>query len=141
MLVGVNGDLGGGWTLDAYLADGRERRLETQFGNISHAAVRTLLEAADGGPSICSGGYNPFGTNPISAACATYISRVTKNSTTFNQKLAEANVQGPLFNLPAGEVRVAAGATTSATSTSSSPTPSCRRATPPRRRSRRMRRA
>ncbi|MDB5424211.1 MAG: TonB-dependent receptor [Phenylobacterium sp.] len=110
MLVGVQGDLGHEWTFDAYIADGRERRLETQYGNVSHQAVRVLLEAADGGASICQGGYNPFGEKGISAACKTYISRVTKNSTTFDQRLAEVNVQGPLFDLPAGTVKVAVGA-------------------------------
>ncbi|MDB5467429.1 MAG: TonB-dependent receptor [Phenylobacterium sp.] len=110
MVAGVTGELVAGWTVDAYIADGRERRLETQYGNVSHAAVRTLLEAADGGKSICAGGYNPFGAQPISAACAAYIGRTTKNYTTFDQRLAEATLQGPVFSLPAGEVRVAVGA-------------------------------
>ena len=110
MLAGVKGKIAGDWTFDAFIADGREKRLETQFGNISHAAVRTLLEAADGGKSICSGGYNPFGTNPISAACAAYISRVTKNSTTFDQRLAEISAVGTAFQLPAGALKTAVGA-------------------------------
>lgn len=110
MLVGVKGKIAGDWTWDAYMADGRERRLETQYGNISHAAVRTLLEAADGGKSICAGGYNPFGANPISAACATYISRITKNATTFNQRLAEISATGSVFDLPAGVMKAAVGA-------------------------------
>lgn len=109
MLVGVNGKLWGDWTFDAYMADGREKRLETQYGNVAHAAVRTLLEAADGGKSICAGGYNPFGVNPISAACAAYISRTTKNATTYDQRLAEASAQGSLFDLPAGALKVAIG--------------------------------
>ena len=109
-VVGLNGDLGHGFSFDGYIADGRERRLETQFGNVSHQAVRTLLEASDGGASICTGGYNPFGANPISAACAAYVSRITKNSTTYDQRLADISVQGPLFELPAGEVKVLVGA-------------------------------
>ncbi len=110
MLAGVSGDLGKGWSLDAYIADGREKRIETQYGNVSHAAVRTLLEAADGGASICAGGYNPFGAQPISAACAAYIGRTTKNYTTYDQRLAEATVTGPVFDLPAGPLKVAVGA-------------------------------
>jgi outer membrane receptor protein involved in Fe transport len=109
MIVGAKGDLPMGWSWDAYMADGRERRLETQFGNVSHAAARTLLEAADGGASQCSGGYNPFGLQPISAACASFISRITKNSTRFTQKLAEADATGPIFDLPAGQLKVAVG--------------------------------
>ncbi|OXE36658.1 MAG: TonB-dependent receptor [Phenylobacterium zucineum] len=110
MLAGITGKIAGDWTFDAYIADGREKRLETQYGNISHAAVRTLLEAADGGKSICTGGYNPFGINPISAACSAYISRITKNSTTFDQRLAEVSATGTAFELPAGPLKAAVGA-------------------------------
>jgi iron complex outermembrane receptor protein len=109
MLIGLKGDLSYGWTWDAYMSDGKEKRLETQFGNVSHAAVRSLLEAADGGASQCSGGYNPFGTQPLSASCATFISRVTKNSTQFDQRLAEATATGPVYDLPAGPLKVAVG--------------------------------
>jgi iron complex outermembrane receptor protein len=109
MLIGLKGELSYGWTWDAYMADGREKQLETQFGNVSHAAVRNLLEAADGGASQCAGGYNPFGQHGISAACAAFISRTTKNSTQLDQRLVEATATGPVFDLPAGPLKVAVG--------------------------------
>jgi outer membrane receptor protein involved in Fe transport len=98
------------WTWDIWAAYGRMNLLETQTGNVSHQAVRTLLEANDGGASQCAGGYNPFGLGPVSASCIAYISRTTKNSTQYRQNQAEVNFQGGLFDLPAGEVRAAVGA-------------------------------
>lgn len=109
-VTGVTGDLGfKDWTYDLYASYGRESLVTTQTGNISHFAVRQLLEAADGGASLCSGGYNPFGTAPISAACKAYISRTTKNSTSIEDRVVEGTAQGGLFSLPAGEIKAAIG--------------------------------
>ena len=137
MLVGLRGDLPFGWTYDAFMSDGREKRLETQFGNVSHAAARTLLEAADGGASQCAGGYNPFGIQPLSASCAAFIARLTKNSTSLEQRVVEANATGPVFDLPAGQLKRRSAPTTSATTSSSRRTRCCHRGTPPPARSRR----
>lgn len=108
---GVRGDIGfKDWTYDVYASYGRSEQNETQSGNVSHSAVQTLLNASDGGASLCEGGYDPFGLNALSAACRSYISRQTKNRTVAEQQSVEANLQGALFNLPAGEVRAAIGA-------------------------------
>lgn len=98
------------WTYDLYASFGRSEQNETQSGNVSHSAVQTLLDAADGGASICTGGYDPFGNNALSDSCRSYISRTTKNWTAAEQRMVELNFQGGLFNLPAGEVRGAWGA-------------------------------
>ena len=109
--LGANGKVGiKDWTWDAFTAYGKMNLLVTQSGNVSHQAVRTLLEAADGGASQCTGGYNPFGLQPISASCIAYLSRVTKNSTNYVQQQGELNLQGGVFDLPAGEIRAAVGA-------------------------------
>lgn len=108
---GVRGDIGfKDWTYDVFASYGRSEQNETQSGNISHSAVQTLLNAADGGASICEGGYDPFGLNALSSACRSYIARQTKNRTVAEQQVVEANLQGGLFELPAGEVRAAIGA-------------------------------
>lgn len=108
---GVRGDVGfKDWTYDVYASYGRSEQNETQSGNVSHSAVQTLLNASDGGASLCEGGYDPFGLNALSAACRSYIARQTKNRTVAEQQSVEANLQGALFNLPAGEVRAAVGA-------------------------------
>ncbi|EJL37620.1 outer membrane cobalamin receptor protein [Caulobacter sp. AP07] len=110
LATGVRGDTGfKDWTYDVYASYGRSEQNEIQYGNISRSAVQTLLDASDGGASLCTGGYNPFGLNALSDSCAAYISRTTKNWTASEQRVVEANVQGGLFDLPAGEVRGAFG--------------------------------
>jgi outer membrane receptor protein involved in Fe transport len=109
LLTGLNGKFGD-WTWDVWGAYGQENQLETQLGNISHAAARTLLEASDGGKSLCTGGFDPFGLAPISASCASYITRTTHNATEYDQRQVEADINGKLFTLPAGDVKVALGA-------------------------------
>lgn len=99
------------WTYDAYLSYGRVDNGTTYTGYLSRSAVQRLLDAPDGGASICAGGFNPFGENPLSPACIAYVSRVPKNTTTNDQRVAEINLQGGVFDLPAGEVRAAVGAT------------------------------
>lgn len=111
--TGVRGDLEGtrDWTYDAYLSYGRVDDTTTQTGNVSRSAVQRLLDAADGGASLCAGGFNPFGQSILSAACANYIGRKSKNTTVNDQRVFEVNLQGGVFDLPAGEVRVALGGT------------------------------
>ncbi len=108
---GLRGDIGfKDWTYDVYASYGRSEQNETQSGNVSHSAVQTLLNASDGGASLCDGGYDPFGLQTLSSSCRSYISRQTKNRTVAEQQVVEANAQGALFDLPAGELRAAIGA-------------------------------
>lgn len=111
--TGLRGDLTGlrDWTYDVYLSYGRVDNDTEYTGYLSRSAVQRLLEAPDGGASLCTGGFNPFGANPLSASCIAYVSRVPRNKTTNDQRVVEANLQGGLFTLPAGEVRAAVGAT------------------------------
>ena len=101
----------GDWTYDAYLSYGRVDNSTTYTGYLSRSATQRLLDAPDGGASLCAGGFNPFGENPLSAACIAYISRVPTNTTENDQRIAEINLQGGLLDLPAGQVRAAVGAT------------------------------
>lgn len=109
--TGVRGDLLalGDWTYDAYLSYGRVDNGTTYTGYVSRSAVQRLLDAADGGASLCAGGFNPFGDNAPSASCVDYIRRVAKNTTVTDQRVFEVNLQGGTFELPAGEVRLALG--------------------------------
>lgn len=109
--TGVRGDLVGtrDWTYDTSLSYGRVDQLTIQEGNVSRSATQRLLDAPDGGRSLCAGGFNPFGETELSAACIAFIGRTSTNSTTSDQRVFEVNLQGGLFDLPAGEVRVALG--------------------------------
>jgi outer membrane receptor protein involved in Fe transport len=89
---------------------GRTRDLTTETGYPSSSAIQTLLSAADGGRSICSGGYNVFGPQPVSEGCISYISRTARNLTILKQTNVEANLSGSLFRLPAGTLKFAVGA-------------------------------
>lgn len=104
------------WTWDTYVSVGQTKTTNTQVGALSMSAVLKLLYdpyggAGDGGAiaPLCQGGANFFGNHPISQSCMDYITRRTTNTNDMTQRVFEANIQGGLFTLPAGEVRVATG--------------------------------
>jgi outer membrane receptor protein involved in Fe transport len=97
-------------TWDVYASHGRTRISETSPGSVLISALNTLINAPDGGNSICAGGYNPFGVNPLSEACYNYLVASPTRDTGLTQTVAEANVQGRLFHLFDEDVRFAAGA-------------------------------
>jgi iron complex outermembrane receptor protein len=111
LTTGIRGRVpNGDWTYDAYASFGRVSNITTQTGNVSRSAVQTLLDAPDGGVSLCAGGFDPFGVTNLSAECISYIGRSARNQTTSEQRNIEATLQGKVFDLPAGEVRAAFGA-------------------------------
>ncbi len=111
LTTGIRGQVpNSSWTYDAYASYGRVSNTTTQTGNVSRSAVQTLLDAPDGGVSLCAGGFDPFGVTDLSAECIAYIGRSARNSTVTEQTVIEASTQGKAFDLPAGEVRVAFGA-------------------------------
>jgi iron complex outermembrane recepter protein len=112
MTLGTTGTLGpilGDWTYDAYWSYGRTVLNETQDGNVRRGPVQTMLDAADGGASLCTGGLNLFGSAPISDACKALINLQAKNVTVVVQRNAEASVSGTLIELPAGPVQTVLG--------------------------------
>lgn len=111
LTTGLRGDLEGtrDWTYDMFVSYGRVDQVTTQTGNISRVAVQRLLDSATGGTDLCTGGFNPFGESALSASCATFIGRISKNTVVNDQAVFELNLQGGLFELPAGEVRTAIG--------------------------------
>jgi iron complex outermembrane recepter protein len=71
--------------------------------------LQAILEAPDGGNSLCRGGVNPFGRQSMSAECIAYLSVEGSQSTTFKQKISQAFVSGDLAKLPAGGLAAVAG--------------------------------
>lgn len=116
-LVGLRGTVpGSDWTYDVYASYGTTRSQETANGFIDIASWNTLVNAADGGASICDGGFNPFlveemRITPGSEACYNYLNRKLTETTDFTQQVIEGTLQGRVMDLPAGEVRFAGGAT------------------------------
>jgi outer membrane receptor protein involved in Fe transport len=109
-MAGIRGPVGDtGWDFEAYVSEGRTEIGEQQLGGLDTQRLQTLLEAPDGGASICAGGFNIFGRQPISAACADYLEVSTLIRTMMKQQVGQAFVRGPLMTLPAGQVQAVAG--------------------------------
>lgn len=108
--VGAKGLISGSWNYDIYGSYGRSAQNEIQGGNIRIPQTQALLNAADGGVSQCDGGLNLFGSTPISASCAALIELEAKNLTLVEQSIVEAVASGNLFDMPAGPVQGAFGA-------------------------------
>ena len=107
--LGFRGDIGETWSYDVFGSFGDIDITETQGGNLSRAAFQQLLEAPDGGAALC-GGFNPFGINQISEDCAAFLAVDAQNERGGRMRNFEANFQGPIAELPAGEVILAVGA-------------------------------
>ena len=110
LVFGVEGKLPiRDWSYNVFASYGDNSVSVLRTNYTSRAALQSLLTAADGGASLCAGGLNPFGNKPISAACAGYIAPRLNSSADIDQTVLEADLQGGLFRLPAGQLRFAAG--------------------------------
>lgn len=108
-LVGLRGDISDNWRYEAYYSWGRTTIDQEARGNVNVQRVQQLLEAADGGASLCAGGFNPFGIQPLSQACIDFVDEVGVTKTVFTQKIAQAYVSGDLTDLPGGPLGVVLG--------------------------------
>lgn len=109
-LAGARGDITGSWRWEAYASEGRTEINENQTGNIDQQVLNDMLAAADGGVSMCEGGFNPFGRQPISAECLGLLQVSNTLTNEFKQQVIQGFVSGEVFNLPAGPVSVVLGA-------------------------------
>ena len=106
--LGLRGKVFARWSYDLYVQAGANDQTETQSGSASISRIEDLTRAPDGGKAIC-GGFNPFGVGSISAECAAYIAADASNRASVDQTIIEASLNGPLLQLPAGELRAAFG--------------------------------
>jgi outer membrane receptor protein involved in Fe transport len=108
--VALTGSLGAEWRFDAYAQYGANDRSEAVTNSVSLSRLQDLTFAADGGASICDGGFDPFpGRQPLSQDCARYVRVNASNDVSVRQSMAEASVRGPLATVPGGAVEVALG--------------------------------
>jgi outer membrane receptor protein involved in Fe transport len=114
LLVGLRGNVPyRDWTWDAYVSADRTVHEQTLHNAILSSRVQQLLNAPGGGTAICAGGYNPFGianNSTISEACRNYMSTTAISTEEITQRIAEASLQGSLFELPAGDLQFSASA-------------------------------
>lgn len=109
-LAGLRGEFAEGWRYEAYYSKGRTIIDNAASGNVNVQRVQELLESPTGGTNLCAGGFNPFGINPLSQACITYIDETGFTSTKFTQDIAQAYVAGDLVEMPAGALSIVLGA-------------------------------
>ncbi|MET0291316.1 MAG: TonB-dependent receptor [Steroidobacteraceae bacterium] len=129
ILAGLEGKLGlGDWTWEAYVSHGETNTTNVlQKGFASFQRYQTLISAPNYGANYrqppdanldtlgyrmsCTSGLPVFTSFTPTQDCIDAISIRMKNLTEFKQDIVEANLQGGVFTLPAGEVRAAVGAT------------------------------
>lgn len=109
-LAGLRGEIAPGWRYEAYYSWGETTIDQAAKGNVNVQKVQQLLEAPDGGASLCAGGFNPFGIQPISQACVDFVDETGITKTVFTQKVAQGFVTGELAQLPGGPLSVVVGA-------------------------------
>ncbi len=108
--AGLSGDIPSlGWTWDAYFATGKTTERDTQKNLVSRSVFNTLINAPDGGASICAGGLNLFPLLNVSDACKSALLRSPTNYQQLRQQIGEANISGALLDLPGGKLRFATG--------------------------------
>lgn len=125
MMVGLQGELfDGDWTWEAYGSRGDTRIWAENFHNPSLQRYQDMVYGAnfgkgrvtraDGGRGYaltCTTGLPVFTDFEPSQDCIDSIDTRLVNRSNLTQEILEANLQGGLMELPAGEVRFAAGAT------------------------------
>lgn len=107
-IVGLKGNLTDTWTWDVSAGTGEVDIVETFGNDVDLSRATQLLQAADGGASLCDGGFNPFG-GTLSADCADFIRVESEARTKIKQHLADALVSGDVFEMPAGTAKASFG--------------------------------
>ncbi|WP_221794947.1 TonB-dependent receptor domain-containing protein [Aquisediminimonas sediminicola] len=123
VVAGFQGEIAGKWNWDAYYNYGQTTEStasETALRDRYYYALDAI--AGPGGTAICRDAaaraagcvpFNPFGFNSASPQAAAYITNNGQLST-YDSKVSQsvfgANLSGPIYTLPAGDVKIAVGA-------------------------------
>ena len=121
------------WTGDLYYSRGQSQDYEDGYGSDSLERFRAVIDSPDYGagqsftgnqngadagfgttvPSTCTSGYynSIFGgaNGSVSADCQNAVGSTLQTLTAIQQDIVEANFQGSVFKLPAGEMSAALG--------------------------------
>jgi len=130
MLAGFEGKVPGtDWTWEVYGSQGESETSALITGTASLERFRAVISAPNWGAGFkaqgnaafggfgasqatCTSGFDPFNKNKaISADCIAAITAPLSNRAVMQQTVFEGTAQGGLFDLPAGQVRAAVGAT------------------------------
>lgn len=109
-LAGLRGDITAGWSFDVFASYDESVHNQTMHNAVLKSQVQRLLSAPDGGASLCAGGFNPFGdTNArsLSDECVSFITKDARSKEELTQTQLQGQLNGTLFELPAGPVQIA----------------------------------
>jgi iron complex outermembrane recepter protein len=109
-LAGLKGKIAEGWSFDVFAGYDQSVHTSTMKNAVLKSQVQRLLNAPDGGASLCTGGFNPFGDanqRSLSQSCIAFITKSAVSIETLTQTQIQAQVNGNLFDLGAGPVQIA----------------------------------
>ncbi len=114
VLLGLRGDLGGGFAWDASYSYGRvhETFKVDNAVNFTHAEQevgQVACSAADVARGCGPGDL--FGPTSLSPSALAYLRYTSLSQSTYTQHALESNITGDVLQLPAGPLAIAAGAT------------------------------
>jgi iron complex outermembrane receptor protein len=110
-LVGARGPLfSDNWSWEIYASEGTTEIQRKQTGNLDTQRIYNLINAPDGGVSICEGGLNLVGVNDWSDECVDYISVDAITQQDFKLNVVQGFVSGDVVDLPAGSLSMVFGA-------------------------------
>ncbi|WP_369061871.1 TonB-dependent receptor [Caulobacter sp. 73W] len=107
--VGFNFDLGADWRLSGYVDHSMSRGFQDRKSVLNNAALTAALRSTN--PATA---FNPFGDGTFNRTNnAALLDIIDANRATWGTNIAQdfsLRADGPLFSLPAGQVRMAVGA-------------------------------
>jgi outer membrane receptor protein involved in Fe transport len=109
-LAGLKGNITDGWTFDLFGSYDQSVHHQTMHNAVLKTQVQRLLNAADGGASLCAGGFNPFGdanARSLSVQCQQFMTKDAMSRENLSQTQLQGQVNGKLFDLGAGPVQLA----------------------------------
>ena len=122
MIGGLSGDLGlSDWTWEAYFSHGNTLIEASYIGYPSTEQYRAIVQAPNFGKNYvspnylssksasCTSGLPIFEQFAVSQDCIDAILTDSTDRSSLNQNIYEANFQGGVFEVPAGQVRSAVG--------------------------------
>lgn len=123
-VLGLEGAIGANWDWNAYYQYGKSKSKTRAEGmpipSAYAAAIDAVEDPANPGQPICRSSitdptngclpFNPFGSQPLSAAQLANVVGVSAWDVDYTQQVASLNLSGDLFDLPAGPIRAALGA-------------------------------
>jgi outer membrane receptor protein involved in Fe transport len=109
-LAGLRGDITHGWSFDVFASYDESQHNQTMHYAVLKSQVQRLLNAPDGGASLCAGGFNPFGdrnARSLSPQCVAFITKDARSREDLSQTQVQGQINGELFDLGAGPVQIA----------------------------------